>query len=148
MEVPETKYKSPTERSSLLTSKCQMKVLQDLTLKACSQLFKKRDCNSLVESLNQDRPDLSDFGPALAYDAADQLVGNGHLVGLLAARAPPLTAQHRQGWGWLLLVILTMITTMTVITMMMMMMITTTVTMTMKEEKLGSLGLSSNLVHH
>ena len=99
MEVPETKYKSPTERSSLLTSKCQMKVLQDLTLKACSQLFKKRDCNSLVESLNQDRPDLSDFGPALAYDAADQLVGNGHLVGLLAARAPPLTAQHRQGWG-------------------------------------------------
>ena len=125
-----------------------MKVLQDLTLKACSQLFKKRDCNSLVESLNQDRPDLSDFGAALAYDAADQLVGNGHLVGLLAARAPPLTAQHRQGWGWLLLVMFTMITTMTVITMMMMMIMTTTVTMTMKEEKLGSLGLSSNLVHH
>ena len=107
----------------------------------------------MVESLNQDRPDLSDFGAALADDAADQLVGNGHLVGLLAACTAPLTAEHRQGWGelvWLLLVMLTMITTMTIITMMMMMMMmmTTTVTMTMKEEKLGSLGLSSNLVHH
>ena len=111
---------------------------------------------SVVESLNQDRPDLSDFGAALADDAADQLVGNGHLVGLLAACTAPLTAEHRQGWGelvWLLLVMLTMFTTMTMITMMMVMMqmqmmMTATVTMTMKEEKLGSLGLSSNLVHH
>ena len=78
-----------------------------------------------MESLNQHRPDLSDFGAALADDAADQLVGNGHLVGLLAACTAPLTAEHRQGWRelvWLLLVMLTMITTMTMITMMMMMM--------------------------
>ena len=102
--------------------------------------------------MNQDRPDLSDFGAALADDAADQLVGNGHLVGLLAACTAPLTAEHRQGWGelvWLLLVMLTMMTTMTMMMIMvMMMMMTATVTMTMKEEKLGSLGLSSNLVHH
>ena len=44
-------------------------------------------------------PDLSHLGAALADDAADELVGDGHLVGLLAVLAPALTRQHREGWG-------------------------------------------------
>jgi len=41
-------------------------------------------------------PDLGHLGAALADDASDELVGDGHLVGLLGVRRPPLAAQHRQ----------------------------------------------------
>jgi len=41
-------------------------------------------------------PDLSHLGAALADDAADELVGDGHLVALLGVRRPPLAAQHGQ----------------------------------------------------
>ena len=44
-------------------------------------------------------PDLSHLGAALADDATDELVGDGHLVGLLVVLAPALTRQHREGWG-------------------------------------------------
>ena len=43
-------------------------------------------------------PDLSHFGAALPNDASDELVGDGHLVGLLAVRRTPLPAQHGKGW--------------------------------------------------
>ncbi len=39
-------------------------------------------------------PDLCHFRSSLADDAADQLVGHRHLVGLLAARGTTLAAQH------------------------------------------------------
>ena len=42
-------------------------------------------------------PDLGHFGSPLADDAADELVGDGHLVGLLAVRRSPLSAQHGKG---------------------------------------------------
>jgi len=41
--------------------------------------------------------DLGHFGSPLADDAADELVGDGHLVGLLAVRRSPLSAQHGKG---------------------------------------------------
>ena len=43
-------------------------------------------------------PDLSHFGSALADDAANELVGDGHLMRLLAVRRSPLPAQHGKGW--------------------------------------------------
>ena len=39
-------------------------------------------------------PDLCHFRSSLADDAADQLVGDRHLVGLLAARGTTLATQH------------------------------------------------------
>ena len=39
-------------------------------------------------------PDLCHFRSSLADDAADQLVGHRHLVGLLAARGTTLATQH------------------------------------------------------
>ena len=44
-------------------------------------------------------PDLSNLGAALADDAPDDLVGDGHLVGLLGARAPGLARTSQQGQG-------------------------------------------------
>jgi len=44
-------------------------------------------------------PDLCHLGASLADDAADELVGDGHLVGLLGARAPGLARTSQQGQG-------------------------------------------------
>ena len=45
-------------------------------------------------------PDLCHFRSSLADDAADQLVGDRHLVGLLAARGTTMAAQHGKRWNW------------------------------------------------
>lgn len=122
MEIPvmKYKYKSWTGRSSLSAGKCQMKFLWDLNLKACT-LVMARQCKwcltwgakyfvgtkwtfswkrGRVDCLRKKRilPDLGHFGSPLADDAADELVGDGHLVGLLAVRRSPLSAQHGKGW--------------------------------------------------
>ncbi len=41
-------------------------------------------------------PDLGDLGARLADDAADELVGDGHLVGLVRAGRPALSGEQRQ----------------------------------------------------
>ena len=55
--------------------------------------------NHIFEDKVRILPDLCHLGAALADDAADELIGDGHLVGLLAVLAPALTRQHRKGWG-------------------------------------------------
>jgi hypothetical protein len=41
-------------------------------------------------------PDFGDLGARLADDAADELVGDGHLVGLVGAGRPTLSGEQRQ----------------------------------------------------
>ena len=59
--------------------------------------FEKGDELNTHHCRDENTPDLSNFGSSLADDAPDQLVGDGHLVRLLAVRAAPLPAQHCKG---------------------------------------------------